>query len=88
MLLLLRRHLICKRLKNLVFIYNSHSVADSMRSVIVTTPDYETYSLVHTTRRLFQTKVYSASQKQDLNRRFAEGYKRLVLQSKGNPPQE
>lgn len=59
-----------------------------MRSVIVTTPDYETYSLVHTARRLFQRRIYSASQKQDLNRRFAEGYKRLVLQAKGNPPPE
>ena len=28
------------------------------------------------------------SEKQDLNRRFAEGYRRLLLMTNGNPPKE
>lgn len=63
-------------------------ISDSMRSVLVTTPDYQSLKLVHAARRLHQRKIYSSTQKQDLNRRFAEGYKLLLLHSKGNPPPE
>jgi len=59
-----------------------------MRSVLVTVPDYQTLQLVNTARRLYQRRELSTSQKQDLNRRFAEGYKRLLFQTKGNPPPE
>jgi len=62
----------------------------SMRSVIVSAPDFETLELIHTARRLYQRKKgpLDASEKQDLSRRFVEGYKRLLLQTNGNPPQE
>jgi glycerol-3-phosphate O-acyltransferase/dihydroxyacetone phosphate acyltransferase len=64
-------------------------IQDSMKSVIVSAPDYETLQLIHTARRLYQRKVYlNVEEKQDLNRRFAEGYKRLLLMTKGNPPPE
>jgi glycerol-3-phosphate O-acyltransferase / dihydroxyacetone phosphate acyltransferase len=63
-------------------------IEDSMKSVIVTTPDYETNQLIHTARRLWQQKELQASAKQDLTRRFAEGYKQLLLHCKGEPPQE
>jgi glycerol-3-phosphate O-acyltransferase/dihydroxyacetone phosphate acyltransferase len=63
-------------------------IQDSMRSVIVTAPDYETLQFIHTCRRLFQQAEMSASEKQDLARRFSEGYRRLLAQSKGNPPKE
>jgi glycerol-3-phosphate O-acyltransferase / dihydroxyacetone phosphate acyltransferase len=63
-------------------------IEDSMKSVLVTTPDYETNQLVHTARRLWQQKELQASEKQDLTRRFAEGYKQLMLHCKGEPPQE
>lgn len=63
-------------------------IEDSMRSVLVTVPDYQTLQLVNTARRLYQRRELSTSQKQDLNRRFAEGYKRLLFQTKGNPPPE
>lgn len=64
------------------------SIQDSMRSVIVTAPDYESLQLIHTCRRLFQQTEMTASDKQDLARRFSEGYRRLLAQSKGNPPKE
>lgn len=63
-------------------------VEDSMRSVLVTTDDYESMKLVLTARRLYQKKNLNAQEKQDISRRFAEGYKMLVLKAKGNPPQE
>lgn len=65
-------------------------VQDSMKSVIVSVPDYETLQVIHTARRLYQRKGQGkeASAKQDLNRRFAEGYKRLLLMTDGNPPRE
>ena len=63
-------------------------IQDGMKSVIITTPDYETNQLVHTARRLWQQKELQASEKQDLSRRFAEGYKQLLLHCKGEPPQE
>jgi len=63
-------------------------IADSMRSVIVSAPDYQTLKIIHTARRLYRSKYMSSWEKQDLSRRFAEGYKRLLLISDGNPPEE
>ena len=63
-------------------------IQDSMKSVIVTTPDYETNQVVHAARRLWQQKELQTSEKQDLTRRFAEGYRQLLLHCKGEPPQE
>jgi glycerol-3-phosphate O-acyltransferase/dihydroxyacetone phosphate acyltransferase len=63
-------------------------IADAMRGVIVSTPDYETLLLIHTARRLFQSKETTASEKQDLSKRFAEAYKRLLLMTQGSPPKE
>jgi glycerol-3-phosphate O-acyltransferase / dihydroxyacetone phosphate acyltransferase len=64
-------------------------VQDSMKSVIVSAPDYETLQVIHTARRLYQRKgQMEPSAKQDLNRRFAEGYKRLLLMTDGKPPRE
>ncbi|KAL7684144.1 putative phospholipid/glycerol acyltransferase [Plasmopara halstedii] len=56
-----------------------HRVEESMRSVIVTTPTYGVMQQVLTARRLFQRSGVrlSAKETQDLNRRFAEGYKVL-----------
>jgi glycerol-3-phosphate O-acyltransferase / dihydroxyacetone phosphate acyltransferase len=59
-------------------------IKDSMRSVIVSTPDYETLQLIHTARRLYQRKGVQGKEKQDLMRRFAAGYK--ILMSSGDPP--
>ena len=64
-------------------------VQDSMKSVIVSAPDYDTLQVIHTARRLYQRKgQMEPSARQDLNRRFAEGYKRLLLMTDGNPPKE
>jgi len=63
-------------------------IQDSMRSVIVSTPDYETLELIHTARRLYERKDQTTSEKQDLSRRFAEGYKQLLLRTAGKPPQQ
>lgn len=65
-------------------------VETSMRSVIVSAPDYDTLELIHTARRLYQRKKgpMMTMEKQNLVRRFVEGYKRLLLMSDGNPPQE
>lgn len=65
-------------------------VQDSMKTVIVSAPDYETLQLIHTARRLYNRRGQQmpTSEKQDLNRRFAEGYKRLLLMTDGNPPKE
>lgn len=64
-------------------------VQDSMKSVIISAPDYETLQLIHTARRLYSRKgQMQTSEKQDLNRRFAEGYKRLLLMTNGKPPKE
>jgi glycerol-3-phosphate O-acyltransferase/dihydroxyacetone phosphate acyltransferase len=59
-----------------------------MRSVLVSTTDYDTLQMIYTARRLYQRKELEAAQKQDLNRRFAEGYRRLLLMTDGSPPQE
>lgn len=64
-------------------------VEDSMKSVIVSAPDYDSLQIIHTARRLYQRKgQLETLEKQDLNRRFAEGYKRLLLMTDGNPPKE
>jgi len=60
-----------------------------MKTVIVSAPDYETLQLIHTARRLYSRRgQLPTSEKQDLHRRFAEGYKRLLLMTDGNPPKE
>jgi len=59
-------------------------IEDSMKSVLVTTPDYETMQLIHTARRLYQRNYLATSEKQDLTRRFAQGYKMLLLMTEGN----
>lgn len=63
-------------------------IEDNMRSVIVSVPDYESLKLIHTARRLYRSRYISSSEKQDISRRFAEGYKKLLLLTKGNPPKE
>ena len=62
-------------------------IQDSMKSVIVSTPDYETLQLIHTARRLYQRKGLRGKEKQDLARRFAEGYNRLLMIAEGDPPE-
>jgi glycerol-3-phosphate O-acyltransferase/dihydroxyacetone phosphate acyltransferase len=62
-------------------------IQDSMRSVIVSAPDYETLLIIHTARRLYQRRGLQAKEKQDMSRRFAEGYKMLSLMVQGDPPQ-
>lgn len=76
------RHKVCNE-----FLAN---VEDSMRSVIVSAPDYETLELIHTARRLYQRKKgpLETLEKQDLSRRFVEGYKRLLQLHEGALPQE
>lgn len=60
-----------------------------MKTVIVSAPDYESLQLIHTARRLYNRRgQLQISEKQDLNRRFAEGYKRLLLMTDGTPPKE
>jgi glycerol-3-phosphate O-acyltransferase/dihydroxyacetone phosphate acyltransferase len=62
----------------------------SMRSVIVSAPDYETLELIHTARRLYrrQNAPLDTMEKQDLSRRFVEGYKRLLLMTDAKFQQE
>ena len=62
-------------------------IADSMRSVIVSTPDYDSLQIIHTARRLYQRRELQTAEKQELARRFAEGYKQLMLMVKGDPPE-
>lgn len=73
------RHRVCNELLD--------RIQDSMRSVIVSTPDYESLQLVHTARRLYQRKGLAGKQKQDMTRRFAEGYKMLSFLTQGDPPE-
>ena len=64
-------------------------VEANMRSVIVSAPDYETLELIHTARRLYQRKSVRSMEtveRQNMTRRFVEGYKRLLLKTDGNPP--
>eukprot|EP00581_Thalassiosira_minuscula_P019715 CAMPEP_0183728060 /NCGR_PEP_ID=MMETSP0737-20130205/27104_1 /TAXON_ID=385413 /ORGANISM="Thalassiosira miniscula, Strain CCMP1093" /LENGTH=670 /DNA_ID=CAMNT_0025959891 /DNA_START=76 /DNA_END=2088 /DNA_ORIENTATION=+ len=65
-------------------------IEDSMRSVIVSVPDYDTMQIIHAARRLYRQDgiVQTAEQRQDMGRRFAEGYKRMLLQVEGEPPEE
>jgi hypothetical protein len=65
-------------------------IEDNMRSVIVSVPDYETMQVIHAARRLYRQDAAheTAEQRQDMGRRFAEGYKRMLLQVKGEPPEE
>lgn len=65
-------------------------IENSMRSVIVSVPDYETMQIIHAARRLYRpdARTETAEQRQDMGRRFAEGYKRLLIQTSGNPPQQ
>lgn len=62
-------------------------IRDSMQSVIVSAPDYESLQLIHTARRLYQRKDLQGGEKQDMARRFAEGYKMLTLATNGDPPE-
>jgi len=50
-------------------------VVDSMRSVIVTAPDYDRMQLIQTARRIWSQDgvIMNPKEKQDLSRRFAEG---------------
>lgn len=63
-------------------------IKESMRSVIVTMPDYDSLQVVHTARRLYQrnSEAMDGKEKQDLLRRFAEGYKVLYSGTNGSPP--
>jgi glycerol-3-phosphate O-acyltransferase/dihydroxyacetone phosphate acyltransferase len=60
-------------------------VEEAMRSVLVTAPNYQILQLVYTARRLFTNNSTSSQGRpsvieiQDLNRRFAEGYKILSI---------
>ena len=65
-------------------------IEDSMRSVIVSISDYEKMQIIHAARRLWRSDHINetAAQRQDMGRRFAEGYKRLLLQVKGDLPEE
>jgi glycerol-3-phosphate O-acyltransferase/dihydroxyacetone phosphate acyltransferase len=66
-----------------------HDIEASMRSVIVSTSDYETMQLILTARRLYvktSSTRLDTSEKQDLSRRFAEGYRRLL--EVPDPPEE
>ena len=66
-------------------------IQDSMRSVIVTMPDYDSLQVVHTARRLYQGKNSAdidntggnnnKEKEQDLLRRFAVGYKLLMSEA-------
>jgi glycerol-3-phosphate O-acyltransferase/dihydroxyacetone phosphate acyltransferase len=62
-------------------------IQDSMRSVIVSTPDYDSLQLIHTARRLYQRRGLQGKEKQDMTRRFATGYKMLTLMTNGDPPE-
>ncbi len=65
-------------------------IENSMRSVIVSVPDYDTMQVIHAARRLYREDGIrqTAEERQDMGRRFAEGYKRLLLSVNGEPPQE
>ncbi|KAL7540782.1 hypothetical protein ACHAXR_010382 [Thalassiosira sp. AJA248-18] len=65
-------------------------IENSMRSVIVSVPDYEKLQIIHAARRLYRQDASNetAENRQDMGRRFAEGYKRMLLQCQGEPPEE
>jgi glycerol-3-phosphate O-acyltransferase/dihydroxyacetone phosphate acyltransferase len=62
-------------------------IQDSMRSVIVSAPDYDALQIIHTARRLYQRRGLQGKEKQDMSRRFAEGYKMLSFMVQGDPPE-
>lgn len=61
-------------------------IQDSMKSVIVSTPDYESLQVIHTARRLYQRRGLQGKEKQDMARRFAVGYSMLSFMTQGEPP--
>lgn len=65
-------------------------VEDGMRATLVTAPNYYALHLVYTARRLFQKDNWlpSPSEKMDMNRRFAEGYKMLIQKYGDDLPDE
>lgn len=65
-------------------------IENSMRSVIVSVPDYDTMQVIHAARRLYREDGIrqTAEERQDMGRRFAEGYKRMLLSVNGEPPKE
>jgi len=65
-------------------------IENSMRSVIVSVPDYDTMQVIHAARRLYREDgiTQTAEERQDMGRRFAEGYKRMLLSVNGEPPKE
>lgn len=65
-------------------------VEDGMRATLVTAPNYHALHLVYTARRLFQKDNWlpTPSEKMDMNRRFAEGYKMLIQRYGDSLPQE
>jgi len=55
-------------------------ITDGMRSVIVTTPDYDTLKHIHVARRLWKRYDRNATQqKQDVTRRFSFGLQQLLI---------
>ena len=62
-------------------------IQDSMKSVIVSAPDYDALQIIHTARRLYQRRGLQGKEKQDMARRFAEGYKMLSYMVQGDPPE-
>jgi glycerol-3-phosphate O-acyltransferase/dihydroxyacetone phosphate acyltransferase len=67
-----------------------HQVEDGIRSVIITAPNYETLSLIHTARRLYQRADMgiTIAQKQDLARRFAAAYRLMQERNGGKLPDD
>lgn len=65
-------------------------VEDGMRSVIVTAPNYDVLSMLYMARRLYMRteRKLTARERQDMNRRFAEGYKLLMNKYEGREPKE
>ena len=65
-------------------------VRNDSRCFSHTTLDYDTLELIHTARRLYRREKgpMEIMEKQELSRRFAEGYRRLLLMTNGKPPPE
>ena len=65
-------------------------IENSMRSVIVSVPDYDSMQVIHAARRLYREDGIrqTAEERQDMGRRFAEGYRRMLLSVNGEPPEE
>ena len=69
-----------------VFMYVCMYGRMSVRSVLVTAPDYSVLKLLHTARRLFQKPLnsFDIKQKQDMARRFSVGYQMLLQKYSGS----